>query len=53
LVHHVLAMSVNPGVGGQTFIHSSPKKIESLSKVRESRGCSFGSKWMAAFTTTR
>src|SRR5215468_461002 len=41
LVHHVLVMSVNPGFGGQTFIHSSLKKIESLSKVRESRGLQF------------
>ena len=38
LVHHVLVMSVNPGFGGQTFIHSYLKKIESLSKVRVSRG---------------
>jgi len=41
LLHHVLVMSVNPGFGGQTFIHSSLKKIESLSKVRESRGLQF------------
>src|SRR5215468_10281488 len=41
LVHHVLVMSVNPGFGGQTFIHSSLKKIESLSKIRESRGLQF------------
>src|SRR5215510_5850934 len=41
LVHHVLVMSVNPGFGGQTFIHSSLKKIESLTKVRESRGLQF------------
>ena len=34
-------MSVNPGFGGQTFIHSSLKKIESLSKVRESRRLQF------------
>jgi ribulose-phosphate 3-epimerase len=32
LVHHVLVMSVNPGFGGQSFIHSSLRKIESLSK---------------------
>jgi ribulose-phosphate 3-epimerase len=36
LVHHVLVMSVNPGFGGQTFIHSSLKKIELLSKIRDS-----------------
>src|SRR5262245_22784763 len=41
LVHHVLVMSVNPGFGGQTFIHSSLKKIESLSKIRGSRGLQF------------
>ena len=41
LVHHVLVMSVNPGFGGQTFIHSSLKKIELLSKIRESRGLGF------------
>jgi ribulose-phosphate 3-epimerase len=41
LVHHVLVMSVNPGFGGQTFIPSSLKKIESLAKVRESRGLQF------------
>lgn len=41
LVHHVLVMSVNPGFGGQSFIQSSLKKIESLSKIRESRGLQF------------
>lgn len=41
LVHRVLVMSVNPGFGGQTFIHSSLKKIESLTKIRESRGLQF------------
>lgn len=41
LVHHVLVMSVNPGFGGQSFIHSSLKKIELLSKIRESRGLQF------------
>jgi ribulose-phosphate 3-epimerase len=41
LVHHVLVMSVNPGFGGQSFIHSSLRKIESLSEVRESRGLQF------------
>jgi hypothetical protein len=34
-------MSVNPGFGGQTFIHSSLKKIELLSKIRESRQLGF------------
>lgn len=41
LVHHVLVMSVNPGFGGQTFIHSSLKKIEVLSNIRESRRLGF------------
>lgn len=41
LVHHVLVMSVNPGFGGQTFIYSSLKKIELLSKIRKSRGLDF------------
>ena len=41
LVHHVLVMSVNPGFGGQTFIYSSLRKIELLSKIRESRGLQF------------
>ena len=41
LVHHVLIMSVNPGFGGQTFIRSSLKKIELLSKIRESRQLGF------------
>ena len=41
LVHHVLVMSVNPGFGGQTFIHSSLRKIEALSEIRRSRGLNF------------
>jgi ribulose-phosphate 3-epimerase len=41
LVHHVLVMSVNPGFGGQSFIPSSLRKIELLSKIRESRGLQF------------
>ena len=41
LVHHVLVMSVNPGFGGQTFIRSSLKKIESLAKIRGCRGLQF------------
>jgi len=41
LVHHVLVMSVNPGFGGQTFIHSSLKKIEALSNIRKSRRLGF------------
>ena len=41
IVHHVLVMSVNPGFGGQTFIQSCLKKIESLARIRESRGLRF------------
>ena len=41
LVHHVLVMSVNPGFGGQAFIRSSLRKIELLSKIRESRALQF------------
>ena len=41
IVHHVLIMSVNPGFGGQTFIHSCLKKIESLARIRESQGLQF------------
>ena len=41
LVHHVLVMSVNPGFGGQTFIHSSLRKIELLAQIRESHGLKF------------
>jgi ribulose-phosphate 3-epimerase len=41
LVHHVLVMSVNPGFGGQSFIRSALRKIDLLSKTRESRGLQF------------
>ena len=41
LVHHVLVMSVNPGFGGQSFIHASLRKVEMLAKIRESRGLNF------------
>ena len=41
MLHHVLIMSVNPGFGGQSFIHASLRKIEMLAKIRESRGLNF------------
>jgi ribulose-phosphate 3-epimerase len=41
LVHHVLVMSVNPGFGGQHFIANSLRKIETLARLRQSRGLSF------------
>ena len=40
-VHHVLVMSVNPGFGAQHFIPNSLKKVESLTRIRESRGLEF------------
>ena len=41
IVHHVLVMSVNPGFGAQKFIEGSLRKIETLARIRESRGLSF------------
>jgi ribulose-phosphate 3-epimerase len=41
IVHHVLVMSVNPGFGGQHFIENSLRKMETLARLRESRGLSF------------
>ncbi len=41
LVHHVLVMSVNPGFGGQSFIHASLRKMEMLVNIREARGLNF------------
>ena len=41
IVHHVLVMSVNPGFGGQTFIHNCLKKMTRLAQIREKRGLNF------------
>jgi ribulose-phosphate 3-epimerase len=41
MVHHVLVMSVNPGFGGQQFIHGAIHKIKTLAEVRESLGLTF------------
>jgi ribulose-phosphate 3-epimerase len=41
MVHHVLVMSVNPGFGGQKFIHGALRKIKTLAEVRDSLGLSF------------
>jgi ribulose-phosphate 3-epimerase len=41
MVHHVLVMSVNPGFGGQHFIHGALHKIKTLAEVRDSLGLGF------------
>ncbi len=41
IVHHVLIMSVNPGFGAQHFIPNSLKKVETLARIRNSRGLEF------------
>jgi len=41
IVHHVLVMSVNPGFGAQHFIPNSLKKVETLARIRETRGLEF------------
>ena len=41
MVHHVLVMSVNPGFGGQHFIHGALHKIKTLVEVRDSLGLAF------------
>jgi ribulose-phosphate 3-epimerase len=40
-VDFVLVMSVNPGFGGQTFIHSALGKLEQLKAWRAERGWGF------------
>jgi ribulose-phosphate 3-epimerase len=37
----VLVMSVNPGFGGQKFIHGSLSKIAKLARIRRERGLNF------------
>ena len=41
IVHHVLVMSVNPGFGGQKFIHNCLNKMTQLAQIREKRGLNF------------
>jgi ribulose-phosphate 3-epimerase len=41
MVHHVLVMSVNPGFGGQEFIHFSLDKIRQLAQLRQQLGLAF------------
>ena len=41
IVHHVLVMSENPGIGGQKFIRGSLEKMETLARIRETRGLAF------------
>jgi ribulose-phosphate 3-epimerase len=41
MVHHVLIMSVNPGVGGQQFIPFSLDKIRYLAELRRELGLTF------------
>jgi ribulose-phosphate 3-epimerase len=41
MVHHVLVMSVNPGFGGQKFIHSTLEKVRKLALMRTARNANF------------
>ncbi len=41
IVHHVLIMSVNPGFGGQHFLHFTLEKISKLREMREMHGLGF------------
>jgi len=40
-VDMVLLMSVNPGFGGQSYIHSVTDKISALKRIRDERGLKF------------
>ena len=41
IVDYVLVMSVNPGFGGQKFIHAALSKIAKLARIRRERGLNF------------
>ncbi len=41
IVDYVLVMSVNPGLGGQTFIQNSLHKVRQLAQRRKERGLQF------------
>ena len=41
MVNLVLVMSVNPGFGGQKFIHGALHKIAKLARIRRERGLNF------------
>ena len=41
ILDRVLVMTVNPGFGGQTFLHSMLPKIEALADLKKRRGLTF------------
>jgi len=41
IVDYVLVMSVNPGLGGQTFLPNSLHKVRQLARTRKERGLQF------------
>ena len=41
MLHHVLVMSVNPGFGGQKFLHFTLDKIAHLAELREEMGLNY------------